>query len=60
MDEGQGFCIICKKRFEEEKPVVVSRKGALTLVRFSEKYGRLENAVLTELLSTEIRSKQLA
>ena len=47
MDEGhlsEGFCIICKKRFDEEKPVVVSRKGTLTLVRFSEKHWRLELA----------------
>ena len=33
--------------------MVVSRKGALTLVRFSEKHGRLELAdYLTDLMST--------
>ena len=56
MDEShfsEDFCVICKKRFEEEKPVVVSRKGALTLVRFSEKHGRLELAdYLTHLMNT--------
>ena len=47
MDKGHNVehCyIICKKGFEKEKPVVVSRKGVLTLLRFSEKHGRLELA----------------
>lgn len=42
MDEGhfsKDFYIICKKRFEDERPVVVSTK-----VRYSEKHGRLELA----------------
>ena len=56
MDEGHNIehcCIICKKGFEKEKPVVVSRKGTLTLLRFSEKHGRLELAgYLNELIST--------
>lgn len=50
MDEGhfsKDFCIICKKHFEDGRPVVVSTK-----VRYSEKHGRLELAdYLTDTLN---------
>ena len=44
--------VICEKSFGKERPVAASRKGALTLVRFSEKHGRLELAsYLNDLMS---------
>ena len=32
-------CVICKERFDDEKPTVVTEKGINTLIRFSEKRG---------------------
>ena len=54
----EDCCVICKLGFKDERGITVSRKGILTIVKYSEKRGWLElGTYLTECISvTPIRT----
>ena len=53
----EDCCVNCKLGFKDEKASTVSRKGILTIIKYSEKRGWLElDTYLTECISvTPIR-----
>ena len=54
----EDCCVICKLGFKDEKAISVSRKGILTIIKYSEKRGWLElGTYLMECISvTPIRT----